>query len=242
MDECESGRTSCSSAARWMKASERCGHERGHTHDAAQVRSTPHSSSGSVLSLGKAWQSVRSCEAVSTNPALRLWSAHILAPRRRREERSSREQSVPRPEHAKHAIWAGQAARSCAAASTDWGWASNSGSGTGHDPGAGSDAGGSSGGWGAGSGGAGGGGAGAPMARGDGRFSADRGGHQHLDECGDVVYGFCPRECCPTRASTWLPASPSTTTRRTTSAGWKPPAEGERRRQRGARPGRAPGG
>ena len=71
--------------------------------------------------------------------------AYILAPRRRREEGSSREQSVPRPEHAKHAIWAGQAARSCAAASTDWGWASNSGSGAGDEPGAGSQAGGSSG-------------------------------------------------------------------------------------------------
>ena len=70
--------------------------------------------------LGRAWQSVRSCEAVSTNPALRLRSAHSLAPRRRREKGSSREQSVPRPEHAPHAIWAGQAARSCAAASTDW--------------------------------------------------------------------------------------------------------------------------
>jgi uncharacterized protein (TIGR00730 family) len=93
------------------------------------VRSTPYSGSGSVLSLEKAWQSVRSCEAVSTNPALRLGSAHILAPRRRRPEGSSREQNAPRPEHVKRAIWAGRAARSRTAASTDRGRASNSGSG-----------------------------------------------------------------------------------------------------------------
>ena len=126
----------------------------------ARVRVRSTSYSGSLRGLERAWQSVRSCEAVSTNPALRLRSAHILAPRRRREEGSSREQSVPRPEHAPHAIGAGQAARSCAAASTDWGWASNSGSGAGDDPGAGSEAGGSSGWWEAGGGGAGGGGAG----------------------------------------------------------------------------------
>ncbi len=53
----------------------------------------------------KAWQRARSCEAVCTNPALRLSSAHSLPPRRLRQGASSGEQSAPRPEHAKRAIW-----------------------------------------------------------------------------------------------------------------------------------------
>ena len=43
------------------------------------------------------------------------------------EEAISGEQNAPRPEHAKRAIWAGRAARSRTAASTDRGRASNSG-------------------------------------------------------------------------------------------------------------------
>ncbi len=91
-----------------------------------RFQSTPYS--GSVRGPGWAWLSVRSCEAASTHPALTMLAAHIPPPRLLREEASSGEQSGPRPEHAPHAIWAGQAARSCEAASTDWGRASNSGS------------------------------------------------------------------------------------------------------------------
>ncbi|MEO5728778.1 MAG: hypothetical protein ABI134_10885 [Byssovorax sp.] len=61
---------------------------------------------------------------MSTNPSESLSAAHILIPRGAMEEAIWSEQSAPRPEHAKRAIWAGQAARSCEAASTDWGWAS----------------------------------------------------------------------------------------------------------------------
>jgi len=82
-------------------------------------RSAPYSDS--ARGLRKTWQSVRSCEAVSTNPSVRLSSAHILPPRLLRHVASSSEQNAPRPEHAKRAIWAGRAARSRAAASTDRG-------------------------------------------------------------------------------------------------------------------------
>jgi hypothetical protein len=89
-------------------------------------QSTPYS--GSARDRRRAWQSVRNCAAVSTNPAVRLSAAHILPPRLLREVATWSEQNAPRPEHAKRAIWAGRAARSRAAASTDRGWASNSGS------------------------------------------------------------------------------------------------------------------
>jgi len=65
---------------------------------------------------------------VSTRPAVRILAAHSPAPGLLREVGTSSEQSAPRPEHASRAIWAGRAARSRAAASTDRGWASNSGS------------------------------------------------------------------------------------------------------------------
>ena len=96
-----------------------------------RLQSAPYS--GSLRGLGRAWQSVRSCEAASTTPSLRLSVAHTPLPTHLRQEASSGEQNAPRPEHAKRAIWAGQAARSCEAASTDWGWASNSGSAAGED-------------------------------------------------------------------------------------------------------------
>jgi hypothetical protein len=76
----------------------------------------------------KAWRSARSCEAASTNPSVRLSSAHTLAPRLLLEKGICSEQSAPRPSHAQRAIWAGRAARSCEAASTDRGRASTSGS------------------------------------------------------------------------------------------------------------------
>ena len=80
--------------------------------------------SGSARGLRKAWQGARSCEAVSTNPSERLSAGPIFPPRLLREVVSSSEQSAPRPEHAKRAIWAGRAARSREAASTDRGRAS----------------------------------------------------------------------------------------------------------------------
>jgi len=82
-------------------------------------RSTPYS--GSARGLRRAWQSVRSCEAVSTHSAVRIPAAHTPLPGLRREVAALSEQSAPRPEHASRAIWAGRAARSRTAASTDRG-------------------------------------------------------------------------------------------------------------------------
>ena len=74
--------------------------------------------SGSARGLRKAWQSARSCEAASTNPALRILAAHIRTPRLGMAVAGSRDRSTPYSGSARGLRRAWQSARSCKAAST----------------------------------------------------------------------------------------------------------------------------
>ena len=79
-------------------------------------RSTPYS--GSARGLRRAWQSVRSCEAVSTNPALRILAAHIRTPRLGMAVAGLRDRSTPYSGSALGLRRAWQSVRSCEAVST----------------------------------------------------------------------------------------------------------------------------